>query len=65
MSLPVVPTNNNGTTYIAVIFVFLAYGLHPIIEKALDRLRAYHAWVNIEKGETIEVSRRIARRFGV
>lgn len=57
MPLHAIPTEDRGTTYIAASFVFLAYGLHPMVEKALERLRAYLAWVNIEKGESIEVSR--------
>lgn len=56
MALPVIPTDRNGTTYIAILFVFLAYVLHPRIEKTLERLRAYRAWRSIENGESVEVS---------
>lgn len=44
-----------GTFYIALSFIFIAYLLHPKIESAFHRIRAYHAWLKIENGEAVEV----------
>lgn len=46
----------NGTLTIALSFIFLAYILHPAIESAYHRLRAYRAWRSIQKRNTVEVT---------
>lgn len=57
MVFPVIPTNKNGTMYIAVLFVFVAYFLHPKVERALHQLKAYRAWRAInERSESVEVT---------
>lgn len=49
-------TTIDGTTAIGLSFIFLAYFLHPAIETAYQRVRAYRAWRAIEKRETVEVT---------
>lgn len=46
----------NGTAVIAFSFIFLAYILHPAIELAYHRLRAYRAWRAIQKRKTVDVT---------
>ena len=46
----------NGTQVIGVSFIFLAYFLHPAVESAYQRVRAYRAWRAIEKREVVEVT---------
>ncbi|CAM9273040.1 unnamed protein product [Scytosiphon promiscuus] len=46
----------DGTLVIGWCFVFLAYFLHPAIESAYHRLRAYRAWRCIQKRQTVEVT---------
>lgn len=46
----------DGTLVIGWSFVFLAYFLHPAIESAYHRLRAYRAWRCIQKRQTVEVT---------
>lgn len=48
--------NFDGTYTIALSFVMLAYFLHPAIEAAYQRVRAYRAWRAIEKRQTVEVT---------
>ncbi|CAM9991351.1 unnamed protein product [Pylaiella littoralis] len=48
--------NSNGTVTIALSFIFLAYILHPAIESAYHRLRAYRAWRAIQKRKTVDVT---------
>lgn len=45
----------NGTTIIAVSFVFLAYVLHPYVEGAFHNIKAYRAWRAVQNGQTVEV----------
>lgn len=65
MVAPVIPTRGmsstlgktiDGTIIIAVTFVFLAYFLHPFVESAYNRIRAWRAWEAIQRNETVEVS---------
>lgn len=65
MTPPVIPTRGmsdvlgktiDGTIVIAVTFVFLAYFLHPFVESAYNRIRAWRAWEALQKNETVEVS---------
>lgn len=49
-------TSGLGTTYIAACFIIIAYMLHPIVEKAYHRIRAYRSWRAIEKNERVEVT---------
>ncbi|CAM9867078.1 unnamed protein product [Ectocarpus sp. 6 AP-2014] len=46
----------DGTLTIGWTFVFLAYFLHPVIEWAFHRLRAYRAWRCIQKRQAVEVT---------
>lgn len=46
----------DGTLTIGACFVFLAYVLHPAIEMAYRRVRAYRAWRAIEKGRSVDVT---------
>ena len=46
----------DGTLTIGACFVFLAYILHPAIEMAYRRVRAYRAWREIEKGKSVDVT---------
>eukprot|EP00903_Cladosiphon_okamuranus_P017852 g16430.t1 len=46
----------DGTVMIAWSFVILAYFLHPAVESAYHRLRAYRAWRSIMKREVVEVT---------
>lgn len=46
----------DGTQVIAVSFIFLAYLLHPVVESAYQRVRAYRAWRAIEKRKAVEVT---------
>lgn len=48
--------DSNGTVTIALSFIFLAYILHPAIDGAYHRLRAYRAWRAIQKRETVDVT---------
>lgn len=48
--------DSNGTVTIALSFIFLAYILHPAIEAAYHRLRAYRAWRAIQKRKTVNVT---------
>ena len=53
----VVRTENfSGTDVIGVSFVFLAYFLHPAVQKAYQRVRAYRGWRAIETNKTVEVT---------
>lgn len=51
-----VKTGSDGTIVIAASFVFIAYFLHPFVEHALHRVRAYRAWRAIERKEMVEVT---------
>lgn len=57
----------DGTASIAISVEFLAYVLHPAIEKAYNRVRVYRAWRAIEKREAVEVARysMTSEMFGV
>lgn len=46
----------NSTLAIGLSFIFLAYILHPAIEAAYQRVRAYHAWRCIEKQQRVDVT---------
>lgn len=46
----------NGTLVIGGTFIFLAYFLHPAVEAAYQRVRAYRAWRAIEKRQAVEVT---------
>lgn len=51
------PTDDyDGTQAIGLSFIFLAYILHPAIESAYHRIRAYRAWRAIEKRQAVEVT---------
>lgn len=53
----VIPTGNvNATPTIGMCFIVLAYFLHPIVEAAYKRVRAYRAWRAIEKRTSVEVT---------
>lgn len=56
----------DGTQVIAVSFIFLAYFLHPVVESAYQKVRAYRAWRAIEKRKAVEVTHypMIAELFG-
>ena len=45
-----------GTFVIGVSFIFIAYFLHPLVESAYHRVRAYRAWRALEKREAVEVT---------
>lgn len=46
----------SDTHAISLSFVFIAYFLHPAVQKAYQRVRAYQGWRAIEAGQTIEVT---------
>ncbi|CAN0553205.1 unnamed protein product [Ectocarpus sp. 12 AP-2014] len=46
----------NSTLAIGLSFIFLAYILHPAVEAAYQRVRAYHAWRCIEKQQRVDVT---------
>ncbi|CBJ30881.1 hypothetical protein Esi_0219_0035 [Ectocarpus siliculosus] len=46
----------DSTLAIGLSFIFLAYILHPAIEAAYQRVRAYHAWRCIEKQQRVDVT---------
>lgn len=46
----------DGTLTIGLSFIFLAYCLHPAIESAYQRVRAYRAWRAIEKRKSVDVT---------
>lgn len=46
----------NGTVVIGAGFIFLAYVLHPAVEYAYSRVRAYRAWRSIEMRQAVEVT---------
>ncbi|CAM9568693.1 unnamed protein product [Ectocarpus fasciculatus] len=46
----------DSTLAIGLSFIFLAYILHPAIEGAYQRVRAYHAWRCIEKRQRVDVT---------
>ncbi|CAM9641203.1 unnamed protein product [Ectocarpus sp. 4 AP-2014] len=46
----------SSTLAIGLSFIFLAYILHPAIEAAYQRVRAYHAWRCIEKHQRVDVT---------
>lgn len=53
----VIHTRNVSSTYvIGASFVFLAYFLHPAVEKAFLRVRAYRGWRAVENRQTVEVT---------
>ena len=53
----VIHTRNVDSTYvIGASFVFLAYFLHPAVEKAFLRVRAYRGWRAVENRQTVEVT---------
>lgn len=56
----------DGTLTIGSSFVFLAYILHPAIESAYRRVRAYRAWRAIEKHQSVDVTNypMVAEVFG-
>lgn len=45
-----------GTFVIGASFIFIAYFLHPAVESAYQRVRAYRAWRAIEKRQAVEVT---------
>lgn len=49
-------TNGNGTLFIGASFIFIAYFLHPAVESAYHRVRAYRAWRALEKRQSVEVT---------
>ena len=46
----------DGTLVIGVAFIFLAYFLHPAVEFAYHKVRAYRAWRAIEMRRAVEVT---------
>lgn len=46
----------HGTLVIGLSFIFLAYMLHPIVDSAYQRVRAYRAWRAIENHDRVEVT---------
>ena len=46
----------NGTLVIGVSFILIAYILHPLVESAYYRVRAYRAWLALENREAVEVT---------
>lgn len=46
----------DSTLAIGLSFIFLAYILHPAIEVAYQRVRAYNAWRCIEKRQRVDVT---------
>ena len=46
----------HGTFVIGVSFIFIAYFLHPLVESAYHRVRAYRAWRALEMREAVEVT---------
>ncbi|CAM9272746.1 unnamed protein product [Scytosiphon promiscuus] len=51
------PTGDvDGTFAIGLSFIFLAYFLHPAIESAYQRVRAYRAWRAVEKNKRVDVT---------
>ena len=53
----VLETQKFGSTEaIALSFVFLAYFLHPAVEAAFQRVRAYRGWRAVENRKTVEVT---------
>ena len=46
----------DGTVAIGVSFIFIAYFLHPAVESAYHRVRAYRAWRAIEMRQAGEVT---------
>ena len=53
----VLNTGSFGSTEaIGLSFVFLAYFLHPAVEAAFQRVRAYRGWCAVEKRQTVEVT---------
>ncbi|CAM9453800.1 unnamed protein product, partial [Laminaria digitata] len=56
----------DGTLTIGISFIFLAYFLHPAIESAYQRVRAYRAWRAIEKRQFVDVTNypMVAEVFG-
>lgn len=56
----------DGTLTIGSSFVFLAYILHPAIDSAYRRVRAYRAWRAIEKRRSVDVTNypMVAEVFG-
>lgn len=52
-----VPTGEmDGTAAIGLSFIFLAYILHPAVESAYQRVRAYRAWRAVEKDKRVDVT---------
>lgn len=47
----------SGSLIIGVSFIFVVYFLHPAVESAYHRVRAYRAWRSIEKRQAVEVTR--------
>lgn len=47
----------DGRLVIAASFIFLVYFLHPAVESAYHRVRAYRAWRSMEKRKYVEVTR--------
>ena len=45
-----------GTETIGLSFVFLAYVLHPAVEAAFQRVRAYRGWRAVQKRQTVEIT---------
>ena len=46
----------DGTVAIGVSFIFIAYFLHPAVESAYHRVRAYRAWRAVEKRQAVDVT---------
>lgn len=57
-SIMLIEANGQGTLCIAACFILIAYFIHPLVEGAFYRVRAYRAWMAIERKETVEVTRR-------
>ncbi len=51
-----IPAWFDSTLSIGISFIFLAYYLHPRIDNAYHRVRAYRAWRAIEKRKAVEVT---------
>lgn len=49
-------SDDRGTFYIVVSFVFIAYIFHPLVGRALKRVRAHQDWKDIENGDRVEVT---------
>lgn len=56
MAVLILDTSDNGTTVIAACLVFVAYFLHPAVDAAFRKVRAYFAWRAIESHKTVEIT---------